>query len=159
MISPSKQSQLFYSCLVVHSITDSMLIAMWYAIKTNEYGDYTPNLAHSFAVWFVKFPCTLALHFVLCPEVINGMNIMKFANNQPHLFMGNGSEISFILGASQVKSSLLCIGICVYMLAYQHTVQHCIIHFVALEVIMEVSNLYFESLKTNLLKELLHHPP
>ena len=45
------------------------------------------------------------------------------------------------------------------MLAYQHTVQHCIIHFVALEVIMEVSNLYFESLKNNTLKDLMHHPP
>ena len=45
------------------------------------------------------------------------------------------------------------------MLTYQHTVQHCIVHFVALEVVMEISNMYFESLKGNLLKEILHHPP
>jgi hypothetical protein len=45
------------------------------------------------------------------------------------------------------------------MLTYQHTVQHCIVHFVALEVVMEISNMYFESLKGNLLKEVLHHPP
>ena len=45
------------------------------------------------------------------------------------------------------------------MLAYQHTVQHCIIHFVALEVIMEISNMYFESLKGNKLKEIMHHAP
>jgi hypothetical protein len=81
MITPTKQSQLFYSCLIVHMIVDCLLFAMCYAIYTNEYENYTPNLAHTFAVWFVKFPCTLALHFVLCPEVIAGMNIMKFANN------------------------------------------------------------------------------
>jgi predicted nucleic acid-binding Zn ribbon protein len=45
------------------------------------------------------------------------------------------------------------------MLTYQHTVSHCIVHFVALEVIMDVSNMYFEALKGNLLKEVLHHSP
>ena len=129
-----------------------MLCCMLYAISVDDGHEYKPNLDHSFPVWFVQFPFSLALHFVLCPEVMSGMNIMKFANNQHHLFMGNGAEISFLLGLSQVISALLCIGICVYMLAYQHTVSHCIIHFVALEVIMEVSNLYFESLKPNPLK-------
>jgi len=120
---------------------------MLYAIFKNDGNQYVPNIAHSFAVWFVKFPCTLALHFVLYPEVANGMSLMKFANNQPHLFVNHGSEISYILGLSQVTSALLCECICIYMLTYQHTVQHCIIHFVALEVIMDVANLYYESLK------------
>lgn len=73
---------------------------MVYAIKTNEGNAYTPIIAETFCVWFVKFPCTLALHFVLCPEVTNGMNIMKFANNNPDQFVGNGAEISFVLGTS-----------------------------------------------------------
>lgn len=99
---------MFYSCLVVNGIVNGLLICMIYAIIINDGKDtdigaqYTPNIAHSFAVWFVKFPCTLALHFVLYPEVANGMNLMKFANNQPHLFVNNGSEISFILGFCQV---------------------------------------------------------
>lgn len=46
----------------------------------------------------------------------------------------------------------------IYMLAYQHTVEHCIIHFVALEVIMELSKLYLESLTDEKSIELLHHP-
>ena len=46
-----------------------------------------------------------------------------------------------------------------YILTYQHTVSHCIIHFVALEVVMDISNMYYESLKSNLLKGILHHPP
>ena len=32
-------------------------------------------------------------------------------------------------------------------------------HFVALEIIMEVSNLYFESLMNNKLKVIMHHAP
>lgn len=159
LIHPSKQAQMFYSCIIVHSIVNALLFSMVYAILTNENEDYSPNIAHNYAVFFVKFPCTLALHFVLYPEVANGMNMMKFTNNQPHLFVNNGSELGFLLGASQVFSGLLCEFICIYMLAYQHTVQHCIIHFVALEVIMEVGNLYFESLKSNYLKRVMHHPP
>lgn len=150
---------MLFSCLIVYAIVDALLFCMLFAIATNENCDYTPNIAHNFAVFFVKFPCTLALHFVLYPEVANGMNLMKFCNNQPHLFVNYGSEIGYVLGANQVFSALLCEGICIYMLAYQHSVQHCIIHFVALEVIMEVSNLYFESLKQNHLKKVMHHPP
>lgn len=136
-----------------------MLVCMLYAMWTNENGDYTPNIAHSYAVWIVKFPCAVALHFFLYPEVANGMNIMKFANQQCDLFVPYGSEISFILGLISVSTALLCEFVNIYMLAYQHTVQHCIIHFVALEVIMEISNMYFESLKSNKLKEIMHHAP
>merc|ERR1711865_953004 len=48
----------------------------------------------------------MALHFVLYPEVANGMSLMKFANNQQHLFVDYGSEISWILGFSQMFSAL-----------------------------------------------------
>lgn len=95
---------------------------MTFAIYTNDGGEYTPNIAHTFAVFLVKFPCTIALHFVLYPEVAKGMAIMKFANQQPHLFIKNGSEISFLLGLSQVSLSLFCEGINIYMLTYQHTI-------------------------------------
>lgn len=44
------------------------------------------------------------------------------------------------------------------MLAYQHTISHCIIHFVALEVITEISMIYFESqVGCNKLVEVMHH--
>jgi hypothetical protein len=55
-----------------------------------------------------------------------------------------------------VFTSLFAEGINLFLLTYQHTVEHCIIHFVALEVIMEVSNMYFEALMNNKLKEVLH---
>ena len=90
--------------------------------EANENEDYTPNIAKNFGVWIVKFPCVLALHFVLYPEVANGMSIMKFANNQSHLFVNSGAEISYVLGLIQVLSSLLCEFINIYMLAYQKTI-------------------------------------
>jgi hypothetical protein len=80
LIHKSKQAQMLYSCLIVYAIVDALLFCMIYELYTSDVDTAT---AHSFAVWFVKFPCTLALHFVLYPEVANGMNLMKFCNNQP----------------------------------------------------------------------------
>ena len=137
----------------------SMLVCMNYAILTNENGDYTPCLSHSFAVFYIKFPCAIALHFCLYPEVAKGMNLMKFANNQHAMFVEGGSEISYVIGLVQVIMALTAEAINLHMLSLQHTIQHCIMHFVALEIIMEVSNLYFESLMNNKLKVIMHHPP
>jgi hypothetical protein len=50
-------------------------------MEINEDGEYTPLIAHSFPVWVIKMPCSYALHFMLYPEVANGMAIMKFTNN------------------------------------------------------------------------------
>jgi hypothetical protein len=46
-----------------------------------------------------------------------------------------------------------------YMLTFQHTIEHCIMHFVAFEVIVELGNIYFESLMNNKLTSIVHHPP
>ena len=37
--------------------------------------------ARDYTVFIVKFPSAVCLHFVLYPEVMQGMNIMKYANN------------------------------------------------------------------------------
>lgn len=110
-------------------------------------------------MFYIKIPCALALHLVLYPEVAKGINVMKFTNQQAELFEGNGAAIGFILGLVQVLSVIFCEIVNIYLLTYQHTVEHCIIHFVALEIIIEVSKLYLESLQGNALKQILHHPP
>ena len=84
---------------------------------------------------------------------------MKFANQNPELFVKNGSQISFILGFIQVFMALFCEAINVMLLTYQHTVDHCIIHFVALEVIMDVANYYYEAMMDNKLKAFMHQMP
>ena len=50
---------------------------------------FNPEIAvvDKFSVFIVKIPCALTLHFVLYPEIIKGMNLMKFANNEIHLFV------------------------------------------------------------------------
>jgi hypothetical protein len=65
------------------------------------------------------------------------------------MFVKNGAEISYAIGLIQVLTALLCEVINIVMLSYQHYVSHAIIHFVALEVIIEVSQMYLESLMDN----------
>mgnify|MGYP001080640693 FL=1 len=84
---------------------------------------------------------------------------MKFSNQQCDQFVPCGSEISYVLGLSQVFIALFCQFVNIYMLSFQHTIQHCIVHFVALHVIMDVKNMYFESLQSSKLKEVMHHAP
>lgn len=133
-----------------------MLLCMVYGLVTNEEG--THRVFHNdFTVFFIKLPCSIALHLLLYPEVAIGMKVMQFANQNPELFVRNGSEIAFILGIIQVFMAIICEAINVYLLTYQHTVDHCIIHFVALEVIMDVPNMYFEAMMDNKLKTFVHH--
>jgi hypothetical protein len=131
---------------------------MLYAIITDEGGAFTPLVAGNFALFYVKFPCAVALHLVLFPQVAKGMKIMKFANNQCDLFVENGAEIAYTIGLIQALTALLCEGINVIMLSYQHYVSHSIIHFVALEVVIELGEMYLESLMDNPLSQVLHHP-
>ena len=105
----------------------------------------------------VKFPCAIALHFYLFPEVEKGMKIMKFANNNPELFDKNGSQLAYLIGLVQLLLAIYTEFVNIYLLSYQHTVDHCIIHFVALEVIMELAELYLESLSDEGTTEVLHH--
>jgi hypothetical protein len=72
---------MLYSSLLVHLVVTLMLCCQLYAMEINEDGEYTPLIAHSFPVWVIKMPCSYALHFMLYPEVANGMAIMKFTNN------------------------------------------------------------------------------
>jgi len=53
-----------------------MLYSMVYGNDEEGFG-----FATSYAVFIVKFPSVICLHFVLYPEVMQGMNIMKYANN------------------------------------------------------------------------------
>jgi hypothetical protein len=99
-----------------------------------------------FKVLIVKIPCGVALHLLLTPEIKQGLAIMKYSNNQQHLFVANGSQISFMIGSIQYFTGLYCQIINIYLLTFQHTVEHSIIHFVALEMIMELPKMYFEAL-------------
>ena len=95
-----------------------MLCAQFYAWITNENNEYHAKPDHSLWLLFVKFPCIIALHFVLTPEVDNALKIMKVANQQAHLFVENGSEVTFCLGLGQLFISLSNMGIGVILLTF-----------------------------------------
>ena len=44
--------------------------------------EMVPVFSPSANVLLVKFPCSVALHLYLYPEVMQGMKIMKYADNQ-----------------------------------------------------------------------------
>ena len=46
-----------------------MLSCMLYTIYYNETGEYTRHFSSEFVVILVKFPCAVALHLYLYPEV------------------------------------------------------------------------------------------
>lgn len=159
LIGPDKRAQLYHSALAIQANVVAMILCVFYAIYTNEGNRYNPMFAHNFPLFYVKIACVMALHFVIYPEVSKGLNIMKLANQHPDMFVENGSNVSYILGFIQVLTAMVTEGVNLYMLAFQHTIQHCIIHFVAFEVIIELSNMYYESLMNNILKEVVEHPP
>ena len=97
MIAKTERSTLLVQALMIQGIVLTMLLCMCYGIYINENND-AYEFSHTFTVFFVKVPCTIALHLLLYPEVVVGMNIMKFANQNHEKFVENGSEIAFVLG-------------------------------------------------------------
>ena len=83
LLSHSKQAMNLHNAILVSCCQALMLLCMTNAMLDNEGGEYSMAYAGSVWVLYVKFPCAIALHFYLYPEVQKGMMIMKFANNQP----------------------------------------------------------------------------
>lgn len=158
LISQPKLSQMQWSGYTVNFVIFGMLVMIIWAIAIDEGGDYTACINTEFPLFFVKWPCAVALHFAMYPQVLKGMKIMKFANNQPDLFIEGGSQRSFVIGFIQVFAAVTCEAINIMMLAFQHAVSDCIIFFVALKVIMLIGAMYMESLMDNPLQKVLEKP-
>lgn len=79
-ITAAKRSQLFFSCIFSQMITCGMLCCMLYAVLMDEGGNYsgTPT-AQNWPLFGCKFLSAIALHFMLYPEVADGMQLMKFS--------------------------------------------------------------------------------
>ena len=138
-------------------LQNMMMSTMLYSLTCQE-AEYF-QFPENYAVYIVKCPCVIALHFVLYPEVNHGMTIMKYANNHHHKFILWGSEISFCIGFIQFMTAIYCYVINCVILAFQHEVEVCIVHFIALHVIMEIPNYYLESMGDNPILGVCHHPP
>ena len=78
-ITNAKRGQLFFSCIFSQMITFGMLVCELYAFINNEGGNYITILAQNWPLFGCKFLSAIALHFMLYPEVSDGMTIMKFS--------------------------------------------------------------------------------
>ena len=87
MITQPKLAQMQWSGYTVNFVIFGMLSMITWAILIDEGGDYTPCINTEFPLFFIKWPCAVALHFAMYPQVLKGMKIMKFANNQPDMFI------------------------------------------------------------------------
>ena len=105
-ISDSKLGSILWAALSVQFSVITLLSAMLYAMVTNEDGDYTPDIAHSYWLFLVKVPAIIALHLLLSPQVTNALHLMKFANQQAELFVDYGAPISYVLGLLGVLNAL-----------------------------------------------------
>jgi hypothetical protein len=97
LIPANLLSKNLFNSIMLFFLQNLMLTCMLYSMM---YGEEEENFgfARSYAVFVVKFPSAICLHFVLYPEVMQGMNIMKYANNQVDNFVEGGDQISFIIG-------------------------------------------------------------
>jgi len=95
---------------------------MLFAMVTNENHMYTPVASSTFPLFEVKFPCAMALHFMLYPEVFDALLLMKFAVKETHQFVGGGAFITFGLAFGKFFNAVLCEFINIYLLSYQHTI-------------------------------------
>lgn len=80
LITPAKQSQMLHTVIMIMSCQ----IIMIACIQSQFLGPdaiFHFGFVANFYVLLVKFPCSIALHLYLHPEVSKGLVIMKYANN------------------------------------------------------------------------------
>ena len=122
-------------------------------------GDYRPTLATNFGLFVVKFAAMFALHLLLTPRVRNGLNIMKYANQNPEQFTTDGAVYAYCIGLFETIISMFCIYINIYLLAAQKSITDSLIDYVCLEIVAEFPKLLFEAIVGDGLKEILESPP
>ena len=145
-VVPEKQGQMIYQSLTIAIVQFLLIAAVFYAVTTNEGGEYSNTFQPSLMLFYVKMPCSVALHFFLFPRAQTGMNMMKFANNNPGLFVDWGAVgVTYTLGLIQFLTSLAVEYVNVNILAYQTSIESSIIYFVMLHNLSEVAEIYFHA--------------
>ncbi len=117
-ILPWKQAQVMYVSLQVVLFQISMMLCLGYALFVDENKEFDHVFPNSMALFYVKLPCCIALHYSIQPFIQKGMSIMKFANNQCDQFVEGGSEMSFLIGLLEVLISLIAEYLNILILTY-----------------------------------------
>lgn len=149
-IDKEKQSEYLIYYFLVALIQFGFIMTMSFAIKNNHV-DYKLYIASDLSLLLIKFVASVALHFMLYPEVGRTMVLLKYTNNHPEYF--THPRIVFMVAATAHNLNFAAEILNLFMLLYQHTVMHCIIHFVAFEIIVEIPHIYMGSLLDDKLKD------
>ena len=159
-ITATKQSQSFHNSVFIYFVQILMLGCMSYQVSRyllHNTGEFKISMPDDFILFVVKLPCAVALHLSLYPSVEMGMNIMKLVSEHSSMFVKGSIPPCFLVGFLQFFTGVFCQSINLYMLTYQTKISLCIIHFVGLHVVMEIPELYFNSLSDNKFKCLFDH--
>mmetsp|Transcript_12165 Transcript_12165/g.20504 ORF Transcript_12165/g.20504 Transcript_12165/m.20504 type:complete len:137 (-) Transcript_12165:403-813(-) len=89
LLTTQKMSHNFSNLLIIFGVQILMVTCMLVEIVNKD--EFSNIFIPQRTLLMVKLPCAIALHLHLYPEVHKGMVIMKFANNQPELFINYGS--------------------------------------------------------------------
>ena len=114
---------------------------------------YKLTVSVDVTVIFSKFACSCALHLMLYPKFNKSMSLLKHINN--HTYLYNNPTAAQLIAACQTVIIFGAELTNLYMLAYQHESEHVIMHFVTLEVIVELPELYMNSLVEDAQKDII----
>jgi len=94
----SMKGHFTFNVFFLLSFQITMLYCMFAEIY-NTYYEHGISVSASRGALLVQLPCAIAMHLVLYPEILLGMELMKFSNNQPDQFGCHGTaKVSFLIG-------------------------------------------------------------
>ena len=94
-----------YAVLIIIGIVQVSMIVCFLGeqLETEKHPDFRNPVP--FAGKLCRFACAIVMHCKLVPEFAKAMQLMKFANNNPELFIN--SKVAFAIGLQQFFVALI----------------------------------------------------
>jgi hypothetical protein len=160
-LSSNMQNSNFFNCVQIIVMQMIVIYCELWNLFIDELEDdqkeeyfYTTK----FPIMIVRFPCAVAIAMELHPKVKEGMDIMKFANNQTELFSQRGSRIAFFLGITNVivVTSLFVLNI--IKLADFDSVEQCVKDYITFKMAIEIPSMFYNALADKAIKKVFEFP-
>ena len=133
------------------------LVLIWFlgyeATKHEDAIEAFKTPAPTGAIVLARFLCANIVHIALTPEIMQGLKMMKFSANHPFKF--NNYVEAFLIGFTQM---IVVISVEIVALAVLNTnnkIQDVIMNFLALAIIAEIDDMYFNTVLTDPIAKLI----
>lgn len=110
-----------------------------------------------YQVVLTRFLCAILLHIQLEADVRQGIAMLKYYNNHSGDFVGRGNEPA-VVATMQLIGALFAETVNIVLICSQLTVIDSVLNFIALGVITEIDNYYYNALPNNELKNSVSDP-